>query len=405
MKRFFDFSLSFIGLILLSPLLILIGIMLFASKCRPILFTQNRVGKNGAVFKIYKFRTMRDPLEGEDPHSMARLTTLGKILRGLSLDELPGLLNVLKGEMSLVGPRPLLVDYLARYSERQNRRHHVLPGITGWAQVNGRNSLSWEDKFNYDLFYVENQNFLFDIKILFKTFLIIFNSKSINSSKIETMQEFDPGLYIMGAGGHAKVIIATLQANDQKVMGVFDDDPAKKGHNILGVPVLGTLLDSKNYNVKKAVIGIGANHIRERVAKIYHLNWINVIHPDAIVHPSVKLGQGSVVFAKSVIQPDACIGDHVIINTAVIVEHDSHVGSFSHLCPGSKLAGNVMIEKGVLLGLGSNVIPGKRIGHYTVVGAGSTVIDDIKSDCVVVGSPAKIKRDNTQLFKGSMREN
>jgi perosamine synthetase len=399
MKRLFDFSISLVGLILLSPLLLLISILLFLTKCRPVIFVQNRVGKNGVIFQIYKFRTMRDVVDGEDPHSMARLTVLGKILRAISFDELPGLLNVLKGEMSLVGPRPLLVEYLARYNERQNRRHQVLPGITGWAQVNGRNSLSWEEKFRHDLYYIDHQNFWFDMRILFQTFLILFNRKTINSSKIETMQEFDPGLYIMGAGGHAKVVIATLQASDQKVIGIFDDDIQKKGNLILGVPVLGTLAESKHYNVKKAVIGIGANHVRERIAKSYDLNWINVIHPEAIVHPSVKLGRGSVIFAKSIIQPDAFIGDHVIINSAVIVEHDCRIGSFSHLCPGSKLAGNVTVEDGVLIGLGSNIIPGKKIGSYSVVGAGSTVIEDIKSDCVVVGSPAKMKRESTPIIE------
>ena len=394
MKRLFDFSFSLLGLIILLPLFGLISFLLFAANCRPVFFSQRRVGKNGAIFHIYKFRTMRDLLDGEDPHSMARLTTIGKFLRSLSLDELPGLINVLKGEMSLVGPRPLLVDYLNRYSASQKRRHDVLPGITGWAQVNGRNSLSWEDKFNYDLFYVDHQSFAFDLKILFRTLLILFNRSTINASSVETMKEFDPGLYIIGAGGHAKVIIATLQACDLKIMGIFDDDHTKKGSLILGVPVLGPVCDIPRYDVKKAVIGIGANHVREKIANAYDLNWISVVHPEALVHPSVILGRGSVVFAKSIIQPDASVGDHVIINSGAIVEHDCSVGNFSHICPGSKLAGNVKIEEGVLVGMGSIVIPGKTIGSYTVVGAGSTVIDDIEPDCVVVGSPARVKRSS-----------
>jgi perosamine synthetase len=401
MKRFLDFSISIFALVILSPLLVLIGGLLFLTNCRPVIFAQNRIGKDGKIFQIYKFRTMREPIVGEDQHSLARLTYLGKILRGLSLDELPGLFNVLKGEMSLVGPRPLLVHYLGRYNERQKMRHHVRPGITGLAQINGRNSLKWEDKFNFDIHYVENQSLWFDLKILLKTFLVLFNRKTINSSQIETMEEFDPGLYVFGAGGHAKVVIATLQAADHKVMGIFDDDANKIGTSILGVPVIGTMADSPKFKVKKAVIAIGGQKARERIAKAYQFEWMTVIHPDALVHPSVKIGKGTVVFAKSIIQPDVTIGDHVIINSGVILEHDCVVGNYCHLCPGSKLAGNVSVNEGAMVGMGANIIPGKKIGAHSVIGAGSTVITDVKPYTVVAGSPAHLIKEYEQ---NSLRE-
>lgn len=396
-KRSIDLTISFLGLFILSLPMLVIAVLIAVLNGRPVLFSQKRVGHKGKIFSLYKFRTMRDPRPGEDLHSMNRLTPLGKFLRSLSLDELPGLFNVIKGEMSLVGPRPLLVHYLERYNKRQMRRHDVLPGVTGHAQVNGRNALSWEDKFNYDIWYVENHSPWVDFKIMLKTFFILFNRKTVNSSQVETMEEFDPGLYVMGAGGHGKVVVATLHEMGERVMGVFDDDLSKKGSSISGVPVLGSFGDMKNYNIKKAVMGIGSNEVRERLADQYDFNWMTVIHPESYVHASAKIGKGSVIFAKAVVQPDVIIGEHVIINSASVVDHDCSVASFSHLCPGSKLAGNVTIGRGVMLGTGANVIPGRNINEYSLVGSGSTVISDIEAYSVAVGSPARIVKSTKQL--------
>ena len=169
-KRIFDIFIAFIALTLLSPLLLIICLFIIKTMGSPIIFKQSRPGKDGKIFEIIKFRTMLNDLDDDGNYlpDEERLTKFGIWLRNSSLDELPELINVIKGDMSIVGPRPLLIEYLPLYSEHQARRHEVLPGITGWAQINGRNSLTWDEKFNFDVWYVDNQNILLDIKIIFK---------------------------------------------------------------------------------------------------------------------------------------------------------------------------------------------------------------------------------------------
>lgn len=171
-KRAFDLLASLAGLAVLSPLLLVVALFVRVKLGAPVLFRQTRPGFNGRPFTILKFRTMRDPRPGEDPFGTdaARLTSFGSFLRAASLDELPELINILRGEMSLVGPRPLLMEYLPRYSPEQARRHDVLPGVTGWAQVNGRNAISWEKKFELDVWYVDHLSLALDLRILAMTF-------------------------------------------------------------------------------------------------------------------------------------------------------------------------------------------------------------------------------------------
>ena len=170
-KRGFDLIVSTCGLIILFPLLLIISIIIVLSQGLPVLFRQQRPGYLGIPFTIYKFRTMSEKSysNGTLAAEEQRVTWLGRILRATSLDEIPELLNVFKGEMSIVGPRPLLIQYLSRYSTEQARRHDVLPGITGWAQINGRNAITWEDKFFFDVWYVDNWSFWLDIKIILQT--------------------------------------------------------------------------------------------------------------------------------------------------------------------------------------------------------------------------------------------
>ena len=171
MKRLFDFLVALCAILALLPVIVVVAVLIRFKLGSPILFTQDRPGLNGNVFKMMKFRSMLDATDkdGNQLPDDQRMTPFGSFLRSASLDELPGLFNVLKGDMSLVGPRPLLVQYLPLYSSDQARRHNVRPGITGWAQVNGRNAISWEQKFKLDVWYVDNQSFLLDIKILFLT--------------------------------------------------------------------------------------------------------------------------------------------------------------------------------------------------------------------------------------------
>lgn len=191
-KRIFDLVAASCGLLVLSPIMLLTAILVRWRLGSPVLFQQQRAGKDGNLFSVQKFRSMTDARDeqGELLPDDVRLTPAGRLLRASSLDELPQLLNVIRGEMSLVGPRPLLVEYLPRYNSHQARRHEIRPGITGWAQVNGRNSVAWEDRFNLDVHYVDNHNFLFDLKIIFMTLLKVFRRSDVNSINHPTMERF-----------------------------------------------------------------------------------------------------------------------------------------------------------------------------------------------------------------------
>mgnify|MGYP001198082625 CR=1 FL=1 len=192
-KRILDFMIALVGLIILSPLFLILWIGLsIANKGAGAFFLQERPGKDEKIFKVIKFKTMNDRRDenGNLLPDSERLTTIGRWIRSLSLDELPQLINVLKGDMSLVGPRPLLVKYLPLYDEVQHRRHEVRPGITGWAQVNGRNAISWQEKFEYDVWYVDHFSLSLDIKILLKTIEKVFKREGINSQDSATMEPF-----------------------------------------------------------------------------------------------------------------------------------------------------------------------------------------------------------------------
>ena len=191
-KRVIDIFLSLIFILLFWWLYIVIAILVRKKLGSPVIFKQKRPGINEKIFTMYKFRTMIDKKDGDGNllPDKDRLTKFGRFLRSTSLDEIPELWNVLKGEMSLVGPRPLLVEYLSKYTEKEKKRHEVRPGITGFAQVNGRNNTTWEDRFKNDIYYVENISFLLDIKIIIKTFLKVIRKSDINQSEDVTMKNF-----------------------------------------------------------------------------------------------------------------------------------------------------------------------------------------------------------------------
>lgn len=211
LKRFLDILISSCLLILLSPLFLLIALIVYLGMGRPVIFSQLRPGVKGKPFKMYKFRTMTEATDdkGNLLPDDERLTSVGRFLRETSLDELPELFNVLKGDMSLVGPRPLLMQYLPRYTSEQARRHEVKPGVTGWAQVNGRNALTWEEKFKLDVWYVDNWSLWLDIKILFITLLKVLKREGISADGCATMPEFM---------GTETVIDVDIAANESKGM-------------------------------------------------------------------------------------------------------------------------------------------------------------------------------------------
>ncbi|MDR1882735.1 MAG: sugar transferase [Prevotella sp.] len=197
-KHIFDFIVALTGFIILSPLLLFITLLLTAVNNGKPFFFQQRPGKNNKIFKVIKFKTMNDKKDskGNFLPDADRLTSIGKFIRKTSLDEIPQLINVIKGDMGLIGPRPLLVEYLPLYNKEQIRRHEVRPGITGWAQVNGRNAISWQEKFELDVWYVDHISLFFDIKILSLTALKVFKSEGVNSGTNATMEKF---------GGNKKV--------------------------------------------------------------------------------------------------------------------------------------------------------------------------------------------------------
>ncbi|MEN9336599.1 MAG: Undecaprenyl phosphate N,N-diacetylbacillosamine 1-phosphate transferase [Bacteroidota bacterium] len=192
-KPFFDICCAALGLLIAAPILGLVTILLAIANHGKPFFIQNRPGKNGKVFRIIKFKTMNDKkdAEGKLLPDAERLTKIGAFVRKTSLDEIPQLINVLKGDMSFIGPRPLLTHYLHLYNDFQNRRHEVKPGITGWAQVNGRNAISWDKKFEYDVWYVDHISFFLDIKILLKTVLKVVKSEGINAADSSTIEPFN----------------------------------------------------------------------------------------------------------------------------------------------------------------------------------------------------------------------
>lgn len=191
-KPFFDKLTALIALIIASPIFLIVSILLAIFQNGKVFFTQQRPGLNEKIFLLVKFKTMRDDKDanGELLADQERLTWIGKIVRKTSMDEIPQLLNILKGDMSFIGPRPLLVEYLPLYSNAQSKRHLVTPGITGWAQINGRNTISWQKKFEYDVWYVQNQSILLDMKIIFMTIFKVFKAEGISAEGMATIEKF-----------------------------------------------------------------------------------------------------------------------------------------------------------------------------------------------------------------------
>lgn len=371
----------------------------------PIIFKQKRPGLHGKPFYLYKFRTMTDERDehGQLLPDQIRLTTTGKWIRKLSLDELPQLFNVLKGELSLVGPRPLLMEYLPLYSKEQIRRHEVKPGITGWAQINGRNAISWEDKFALDLWYVENSSFLLDLQIICLTFIKVFKKEGINQQDHVTVEKFTGNLnrgespveriIVIGAGGHSKVVQDIINISDNMIVcAILDDrfDETFIKDKVTYGPI--EFLDEINIDDFKFCIAIGDNKTRRKLYDSLSIplgHYVKIIHPKAIVSSSTEIGYGTVIMAGVVINSNTKIGCHCIINTSSVIEHDNIILDYAHISPNATSAGTVSIGKGTQIGAGATIIQEKSIGNWSIVGAGAVVVDDVPSNVTVVGVPAK----------------
>ncbi len=396
-KRMFDLAIAVPALIVLSPLLAITALLVRINLGSPVLFRQERPGRGGRLFWISKFRSMTDARDqqGNLLYDDKRLTSFGRFLRASSLDELPELWNVVTGEMSLVGPRPLKVRYLPMYSSRQARRHDVAPGITGWAQVNGRNSVAWEERFELDVWYVENMSLWLDLSILWKTLAAVFSRRGITAEGHVSMPDFEGNqkVVVIGAGGHGKVVLSTLQAANIVVDAIYDDDTKLWGTRILGVPVRGPIADLKTCRDRvSGVVGIGDARARQRLVESLPLDWLTVVHPRAIVHHSVAIGAGTVVFAGAILQPFVKIGQHVIVDTNVTIDCECEIGDFVLFGPGSHLLKTVQVADRSYLGTGCVILPSLQIDADVTVGAGVVVTQDLPAGCTIVSPVPRLLR-------------
>lgn len=404
-KRILDIFFAIIFLILFSVIILMTALIVRVKLGSPVIFKQKRPGLNGKPFYLYKFRTMTNDRDqaGNLLPDHQRLTKTGKTIRKLSLDELPQLFNVLKGELSLVGPRPLLMEYLPLYSKEQARRHEVKPGITGWAQVNGRNAISWDERFNLDVWYVDNQSFLLDLKIIGLTFIKVIKRDGVNQANHVTVEKFTgtkqgssnmERIILIGDGGHSKVVQDIVHELDEfKLCAVLDDryEETKIVEGITYAPF--HLLEEINRDDFKFCLAIGNNETRQKLMQTLKIpleQYATLVHPNATISKTAHINYGTVIMAGAVINANTIIGKHCIINTNSVIEHDNNIENYVHISPNATLAGTVSIGTGSQVGAGATVIQNKKIGKWSIIGAGAVVTKHVDDHVTAVGVPAKV---------------
>lgn len=410
LKRLFDITVSVFALILLLPIYVIVAYKVKKNLGSPVLFRQIRPGLNGKPFEMIKFRTMKDAVDvhGNSLSDSERLTSFGKMLRATSLDELPELWNVLKGDMSLVGPRPLLMEYLPLYNEEQAKRHNVRPGITGYAQVNGRNAISWEQKFALDTWYVENQSFWLDIKILFKTVKKVSFKEDISAAGEATISKFtgtksDKIFAVYGASGCGRSLMPVakeyLEKQDKQAELCFIDDSLSEEVNINGYRAMNYEAFKQQEYAKKAVlIAIASGQIREKICNKLTADGIklwSIISQSAIIMDSVSVEKGCAISPFVTLGSNVQIGKSFHANLYSYVEHDCVIGDYVTFAPGVKCNGNVHIGNHTYIGSGAMIKQGTpdkplKIGKNVVIGMGAVVLNNIPDDVTVVGNPARI---------------
>lgn len=346
-----------------------------------------------------------------------RLTRFDKFLRSTSMDELPELFNILKGEMSVIGPRPLLIQYLKLYSEHQKRRHEVRPGLSWLAQISGRNTISWEEKFNLDVNYVDNISFVGGLKIIFRTLAKVLRREGVSQLGEATMQPFKGSaagdsvykkngeimvdkrkLLIIGASGHGRVVAdIALKTNRWKNIAFLDDDENIK--STIGIEVIGKFSDTIKYiNDFEIFVAIGNNQQREKMhiqLKKAGANIPVLIHPSVILGEKVEVRTGTVVMPGAIINSCSKIGEGCIVNTGATIDHDNIIEDFVHISPGVHLAGMVTVGKRSWLCVGVTVSNNVAITSDCIIGAGAVVVKDITEPGTYVGVPAKRKTKTT----------
>lgn len=403
LKRPMDFVLSLFLLMLTFPLLLLIAVIVRITIGPKVLFKQNRPGLNEKIFTLYKFRTMTDARDetGELLEDKDRMTKFGTFLRETSLDELPELINILMGDMSFIGPRPLLIKYLPLYDDNQRHRHDVRPGLSGLAQINGRNTINWTDKFEHDLKYTRNITLFGDIAIMWKTFQKVIKREGIHSETASTIEEFkgnneeqrkEKKLIIVGAGGHGRSAAGTaMKMKKWDTILFLDDDPQLT--ESMGIKVIGKTSEAQLYCKDADVfVAVGNNSTRQRLVEEYvgqGLTMVTLIHPNAILGEQVTVGNGTIVMAGAIINCCSWIGKGCIVNTGATVDHDGVIEDYVHISPGAHLAGSVHVGIGCWLGIGSVISNNINITGGCIVGAGSVVMKDLTEAGTYVGTPVR----------------
>jgi len=406
-KRPMDFVLSLCAIIVLSPILLIVAVLVRVKLGSPVIFKQERSGLNENIFMMYKFRTMAEERDADGnllPDS-TRLTKFGRILRSTSLDELLELFNILKGDMSIIGPRPLLIQYLPLYNDHQKRRHETRPGLSGLAQVSGRNSINWEDKFNLDVQYVDTVSFIGDWKIIYLTLKKAFMREGINSDTTATMEPFKGTvkervnymtsknkLLIIGGSGHGRVVAdIAIKTDKYTYIAFLDDDETIK--STMDIEIIGSISDADKYISDYDIfVAIGSNSTRERIQCQLENMGATIpvlIHPNAVIGEKVTIGIGSVAMAGAVINCGSTIGKGCIVNTASSIDHDNVLEDYVHISPGAHLAGTVSVGKGTWIGIGASVSNNINITSGCKIGAGGVVVRDITEAGTYIGVPAR----------------
>ena len=412
-KRAFDYTIAILLMVITLPIQLAAAIAIRIRLGSPVLFRQTRPGLHGESFEIVKFRTMLaiDPAQGQIDDD-SRMTPLGRWLRATSIDELPTLWNIVRGDMSLVGPRPLLMKYLELYSSEQARRHEVRPGLTGLAQVSGRNMLTWEEKFRLDLHYVDSHTFSGDLKIIADTVVSVAKRIGISAEGNSTMPEFlgndnhqgesvTSPLFIIGAGGFGREVFSIIEAlkgsgTVYQLRGFIDDDPsvADLGHlAALGSGVVGSVDDLvRRTEPFSAVLAVGLSSDRESIADLLAHSPVTfpvLVHPSTTIGCDVHLSEGVVVAPGSRLSTNIRVGRHVHIDQNAAVGHDSRLGDFARLNPQACVSGSVTIGQRVLIGANAIVLPELTVGDDAIIGAGAVVTHPVEAGRTVMGVPAR----------------